>query len=281
MIKLRLDNEPAPLPVGVKRATDEEIAERASRGYAHIVCDGASYFVNPSDEYERARLQKTLGVENYKWFQEATGAKHWVLFNPKHFKIDKDYENRKVLKINSMEYDGGLVETPINASSLCGLFSWSIIPENIKFSRRFSLKDITELSLMYAGSRIPENVDLSPCFKTNTVLNTRYMFYRTKLPKKFQIPDTFDTSFVSNMEYMFAQMTIPDKFEINLHTDSAMDVNHMFFNANFDGSCSFGENFKLYNDMDTDCMFDGCIIKGRRVMLTSNYSFRDIKMALR
>ena len=85
----------------------EEIKRRESVGYAHIRCDHASYFVDINNDSERERLQRHLGLDGYKWFKEETGNQHWVIYNPKHYKIDMDWENRAVLKLNTADYDGG------------------------------------------------------------------------------------------------------------------------------------------------------------------------------
>lgn len=105
-----------------------------------------------------------------------------MIFNPYHYHIDKNWEQRKILRLNTAEYNGEALETPINASSLSAMFSWMAIPKNIKFSKRFDLSNIKDMSLMFAGTRISQDTDIFESFSTDKVLNTRYMFYKAILP---------------------------------------------------------------------------------------------------
>lgn len=239
-------------------ATQEEIAFQEQFEKAHIKADGNSYFINPYDEYELQRLKDKLGVPNYKIFKETTGNLNWVLYNPDHYHVDKDWDNQKILRFKATSYDNCPIETPINASSLVGAFSWMRIPKNLKFSKRFVLDDIVDMSLLFVGSRIPSDVDMTPCFqKTNSLKYTRYMFYKSIIPPGFQLPDDFNTSNVENMEYMFSQMIIPPGFVIKVDTRNTKDLNHMFFNTNFiDSKPIYGEHFVITQDKNTNYMFD-------------------------
>lgn len=244
-------------------ASKEEIERNENIGQTHLYIDGNSYFINIYDEYDRQRLKNHLGVPEYEFFQEMTGNKNWVLYNPKHYKVDKDWDNDKILKFNNIDYDGAPIEIPINASSLVGMFLWTSIPENIKFSEKlFNLDNIVDLSLMFAGTRFPRDekghfiqIDLSPCFKTKKVLQTRYMFYKTVLPKYFnKFFELLDTSTTINLEYMFSQTIISDELVIDISIDNAINVNHMFFNTS--GNYKLGPKFKLPKNCNTDYMWD-------------------------
>lgn len=239
-------------------ATKEEIAFQEQFDKVHIYADGNSYFINPYDEYDKMRLLERLGVPNYKFFHETTGNKNWVLYNSDHYHTDKDWDNQSILRFNTSRYDGCPIETPINASSLVGLFSWMKLPDNLKFSKRFIVKDIIDLSLLFVGSRIPSNLDISPCLSnTNNLKYTRYMFYKSKIPNNFQLPNDFNTSKVENMEYMFGQTTIPSGFIVNVDTRNATDLNHMFYNTIFlDSKPKYGEHFVISQDKNTNFMFD-------------------------
>lgn len=275
-----IKQEKVDFDVTYKDVPLEEIQRRESLGYAHIRCDHASYFVDIKDESERERLQRRLGLDGYKWFKEETGHGHWVIYNPRHYKIDLDWENRAVLKLNTSEYDGGKLEPPINASSFCGIFSWMTIPENIKFSTRFSLRHIKEMSLMFAGSQIPEGIDLSPCMTTHHVETIRYMFYKATIPKDFKIGECFNTHKVTNMEHLFSQTKIPNGFQVNLRTDSLKKANHMFHKTNFVGDCIFGENFKLTEDIDTSNFFDEATIHGKQYFEDDKYDIKELMKEL-
>ena len=105
-------------------AGKEEIERQKVFGRDHFVYEENSYFIDVNDDSERMWFQNRIGVPNYKWFQEGTGDKHWVLYNPICFMPTKNWNGKKILKFNYREFKGGRLEVPINASSCCGMFSW-------------------------------------------------------------------------------------------------------------------------------------------------------------
>lgn len=250
----------------------------ASFGYVCLEIEGKYIYINPYDVSDKEKVEKMLGLEGYKWFQEDSGDKKWVIYNPKHYKIDKDWEQRKILKFNTAEYDGQPLETPINASSLSGMFSWMIIPSNIRFSNRFVLKDIKDMSLMFVGSNIPDDADLSRCLITDKVISTRYMFYRATLPKNNNIANYLNTKNVKNMEYMFGQTLIPNGYEFNLDTRNAENMKQMFSKTRFGGKATFGDKFKINKGCKTDGMFEECIINNE--IIYNNISFENASKML-
>ena len=141
-------------------ATKEDIEREAIAGRTHIIFEGCSHFVDVDSESERNAFQKKMNIEGYKWFHETTGDKNWVLYNPNQYTVDKNWEGKNIIKFDSVGYDGSGLETPINASSLCGLFQWMRLPANLKFSKYFNLDNIIDLSLMFTGCIIPSGFKL-------------------------------------------------------------------------------------------------------------------------
>lgn len=260
-------------------ASKEEIERRESMGYSHFVCDKTSHFLYMNDEYEQSRLQERLGLEHYKWFQETTGEKHWVLYNPLHYKIDKNWEGRNILKFNDRDYDGQKLETPVNASSLCGMFSWTKIPKNIVFSRKFDLTDIKDLSLMFAGSIIPANFRFDSTINTKNVTNMRYMFYKANMAVPLVLGDYFNTEKVTNMEYMFAETKLVDKTTLgnSFITKNVRNMNRMFFNSHFEGQFDFGENFIVPLEAEAKLMFRGAVVRYTKVPIEYDRDYVSVR----
>jgi len=261
------------------RITAEEMDQLREYGYACIRVGNKVFFANPHDEYDRNKLEKALEVPGYKWFHEDTGDKHWVIYNPKHYRMDYNRENQKILRLNTAEYDGSPIETPINASSLCGLFSWMTIPSNIAFSNRFDLRDIKDLSLLFSGSVIPDGLNIARIFNRVKVHQARYMFYKTKIPKDFDFENLINMEFVRNTEYMFSQASFTKNFCLNIDMSKVQDANHMFFKTTFGPNFQFGEKFALNPNCDTHNMFNECVINNQ--VINDRYiKFDEIKQLL-
>jgi len=249
-----------------------------SFGNVCIKADGKYIFMNPYDEYDRSRVTSMLGLQGYKWFKEDTGDGNWVIFNPYHYHIDKNWEQRKILRLNTAEYNGEALETPINASSLSAMFSWMAIPKNIKFSKRFDLSNIKDMSLMFAGTRISQETDIFESFSTDKVLNTRYMFYKAILPKGFNVSDYLNTKNVKNMEYMFSQAVISDDCVIDMNTKNTKDMNHIFFQTKFGKKVILGDVFQIRKDCITTNMLDECTVSD--IQMQKGISFEEFKRML-
>ena len=82
-------------------AGKEEIERQKVFGRDHFVYEENSYFIDVNDDSERMWFQNRIGVPNYKWFQEGTGDKHWVLYNPICFMPTKNWNGKKILNVNA------------------------------------------------------------------------------------------------------------------------------------------------------------------------------------
>jgi hypothetical protein len=270
---------------GIRRhdglASEAEIQREESFGNIHFVHRGDSYFFNVYDEYEKEKVQNLIGVPDYKWFREATGDKHWVLYNPEHYHIDKNWEGNNILKINKNIPEGAILEVPINASSLSGLFSWVKLSPNVKLTKKFKLDNIKDLSLMFSGCTMYPGFSLGENFDTSHVEYMRYMFYNCNFTPDFQFGDLFHTDNVKNIEYMFAESTIPAHFSLtdNFSTRSIQDMNHMFFNANFCGTFDFGASFAVTDSMVINDMFVGTTYQKK--ILETRLEFEAVRTFLR
>lgn len=265
-----------------KLASDFEIKNQILRGYTHIVFDGESHFLYIEDDDERAKFQENICLPNYKWFQEQTGSKNWVLYNPEHFKIDRNLSGKQILKFNKEKYQGGRIDLPINASSCCGMFSWTTIPENLILGRRFNTKEVKNMSLMFAGSILPKSFNLGDYFDTSNVEDMRYMFYECFISEGFKFNTKFNTSKVKNMEYMFSRCKFGNGIKLpeDFNTAKVTDMNHMFYESIFLGDFSFGYAFTISPNADTTELFIGSNVKGE-IIDESNNDFTYVKRILK
>lgn len=263
-------------------ATPEEIERQRLIGNAHIIYEGASYFLDIEDEVERGIFQRRISLPDYEWFKETTGENHWVLYNPMYFKKDRTTSGKKILKFDEKGYKGGRVELPINASSCCGMFSWCTLPENINFGSLFNTRRVVDMNLMFAGCIMPEGFNLGRHFNTLDCKEMRYMFYECVLPDKFQFDNKFVTDKVEHMEYMFSECRIPDGLKMPdvFNTTNVKDMNHMFYETNFVGTFDFGKNFVLRAQTDTSAMFSECVIDGAQIEEKYSEDFAYIKLRL-
>ena len=252
-------------PTGL--ASQEEIDRNLLIGYSHIVYEGNSHFLYIEDESERFAFKRKIGLPEYEWFQEGTGNKNWVLYNPLQYKPDKNWNGKKILKFNKDEYKGGRFETPINASSCCGMFSWITLPESFNLDKLFYTKEIVDMNLMFAGAVLPDNFDLGKHFHTDKVKDMRYMFYECTIPEGFNFNDKFVTSNVRKMDYMFSECIIPKGVSLPacFDTSKVVSMDHMFYESEFAKDFDFGPSFKIWNEVNTDMMFADCKIAGETI----------------
>lgn len=265
-----------------KLASEFEIKNQILRGYTHIVFEGESYFLYIEDDSERARFQDLLCLPNYKWFQEQTGTKNWVLYDPEQFKIDRNLSGKQILKFNKEKYQGGRLDLPINASSCCGMFSWTTIPDNLILGRRFNTKDIKNMSLMFAGSILPKSFTLGDYFDTSNVEDMRYMFYECFISEGFRFNTKFNTSKVKNMEYMFARCKFANGIKLpeDFNTSKVTDMKHMFYESIFLGDFNFGYAFTISPNADIKDLFIGSTVKGELIDENTN-DFSYVKRILK
>lgn len=265
-----------------KLASEFEIKNQKLRGYTHIVFDGESHFLYIEDDDERAKFQENVCLPNYIWFQEQTGLKNWVLYNPEHFKVDRNLSGKQILKFNKEKYQGGRLELPINASSCCGMFSWTTIPENLILGSRFNTKNISNMSLMFAGSILPKSFNLGDYFDTSNVEDMRYMFYECIITEGFKFNTKFNTGRVKNMEYMFARCKLANGIKLpeDFNTAKVIDMNHMFYESTFVGDFSFGYAFAISPNADTTELFVGSNVKGE-IIDDKNNDFTYVKRILK
>ncbi len=248
-------------------ASREDIERYESIGYTHIVYEGNSHFVYTTDMTERDVFKQSIGLNNYEWFEEGTGNKNWVLYNPLQFKPDRNWKGKRILKFNKEDYAGGRFEVPINASSCCGMFSWTTLPENFSLNNLFNTKDIVDMNLMFAGSILPDDFSISEKFDTSNVRDMRYMFYECVLPEKLVLGNHFNTKNVEEMDFMFSECRIPKNFKLpeTFDTSKVKSMDHMFYEAVFSGKFDFGPAFKIGSEVNTNLMFTDCLLGTEKV----------------
>lgn len=230
-----------------KKFKDERLSE--------IKVKDGSFFVNMHDQYMQDRLKSALGIPNYEVFLETTGLGNWVLYNPKYFKKEFNREDKFILRFKYHNYDGTPVEFPINASSMCSMFSWMKIPENIKFHINTDTSNIIDMSALFAGAIYDDNfnIDFLNC---SSLLNARYMFFENTI-KRTDFFNNFYAPCIINAEYMFAESRFRQDVDINLYMPLVQNLDNMFQNAVFNGNCNLGDNFALPKGVSKKHIFQG------------------------
>lgn len=278
MFKLSTGTSTKVVPRG--KASPEDIARYEAIGYTHIVYEGRSHFVYISDDSERDAFKIELGLPHYEWFQESTGKRNWVLYNPEQVKPDRNWKGKKVLKFNKEEYKGDKFELPINASSCCGMFSWTTLPKDFRLSSRFDTRDIVDMNLMFAGCIMSDDFHFNDKFFTKNVKDMRYMFYRCVVPSglKFELP--FTTENTELFDFMFSEAKLPKDFKLSesFDTKSAVSMDHMFYDAKFMGEFDLGRNFVVSPNIVKRMMFSECMIVNEMVPPEHSEDYNYIKM---
>lgn len=263
-------------------APQEEIERQKIFGREHFIFEGNSYFIDVNDGSERLWFQSRIQAPNYKWFQEGTGDKHWVLYDPKSFVPAKNEKGKKILKFNYREFKGSRLQLPINASSCCGMFSWVTLPEGFTIGGMFNTRGIKDMNLMFAGCVMPKGFTLGSHFHTKEVEDMRYMFYQASVPESFDFSEIFDTNKVCNMEYMFSECRIPDglKFPARFATQQVTNMDHMFFETIFLGKVNFGDQFIISPGTNTQFMFTDCMFGDEKIDNKYSQDFEYVKQRL-
>ena len=227
----------------IKNPTKEQIEQELSENMTMVKYDGGAFFIYINDEYERDRVKEAIGVPHFEWFHETTGLKQWVLYNPKQYKVEYNSEDKFILRFNHHDYNGDPLDAVINASSLCSMFSWMQLPDNISFDRRFELSEIYDTTFMFAGCVLPPNFTLDDRFDLKNVLNTRFMFYQCSINNSSFFGNILHIENSLNIEYMFAESAFHKDIELLLNTGNAKCMDRMFFNTVFYGKCILGDGF--------------------------------------
>ncbi len=250
---------------------------RSTYGNEEFIVEGKIFHLYLDDPNEREHVKKALCLENYEFFKEQTGLGHWVLYNPKQYKIAKNRDHKDILIFNSIDYDGSKLEVPINASSCCGMFSWVELPEELELTSMFDTSNVVDMSLMFAGCIIPKYFSFGTHFHTYNVRDMKYMFYKTTLKRGVKL--TLDTSHVRDFNHMFAHTIFSDEILLDFDLSHARDVSFMFNGTCFQKDPVFGKKFEVDDyRMNTDSMFlqatlDDEIV-GRDILLTHKINNR-------
>jgi len=236
----------------IKNPTQEQISKELDQGMSKISYDNGCFFVNMNDEYDQDRVKDAIGVNDFKWFHETTGNRNWVLYNPKFFKVEYNNEDKFILRFRVDKYDGSPVSLPINASSMCSMFSWMELPKNLNFESRFNMNNVLDASMMFTGCRLN---DFELPWDTSHCLFMRYMFFGCTIPNKSWLKN-INTRYCINTEYMFAESTLLDGVDMDLNLLNTINMNRMFFKAEFRGKCNLGANFIYPDNSKTRNIFD-------------------------
>jgi len=221
----------------------EEVEKYVNDKLAPIKFDNGYFFVNMKDQYMQDRLKSAIGVPNYEVFLETTGRRNWILYNPKQYNLEFNREDKYILRFNHHKYDGSPLEMPINASSMCSMFSWMELPTNLTFHKNWSTKDVIDMSMMFAGAIFPDDFSLKN-FDFYSLLIARYMFFGCTIrDKKFF--ENFNAPCILDAECMFATAALGSNLNLNLSLQVTERADRMFYDTTFAEHTSLGDNFAL------------------------------------
>ena len=162
-------------------------------------------------------------LDQYDWFREETGEKHWVLYNVKMYEVYPDIKDFLYYR-----KDSDLAPViPINATSCCFMFFKCKSLTRLDFSN-FNTSNITNMRGMFYYCESLTQLDLNN-FNTSHVTNMHEMFSGCESLIQLDL-SSFDISNVTNMSDMFfyceklTTIYISDKWK----TNSVENSNSMF-----------------------------------------------------
>ena len=188
--------------------------------------EGRTYSLNVNSGEERRRVKEEVNsnsLDQYDWFREETGEKHWVLYNVKMYEVYPDIKDFLYYR-----KDSDLAPViPINATSCCFMFFKCKSLTRLDFSN-FNTSNITNMRGMFYYCESLTQLDLNN-FNTSHVTNMHEMFSGCESLIQLDL-SSFDISNVTNMSDMFfyceklTTIYISDKWK----TNSVENSNSMF-----------------------------------------------------
>ena len=188
--------------------------------------EGRTYSLNVNSGEERRRIKEEVNsnsLDQYDWFKEETGEKHWVLYNVKMYELYPDIKDFLYYR-----KDSDLAPViPINATSCCFMFFKCKSLTRLDFSN-FNTSNITNMRGMFYCCESLTQLDLSN-FNTSHVTNMHEMFSGCESLIQLDL-SSFDISSVTNMSDMFFYCKALTQIDLsNFGTFNATNMCDMFF----------------------------------------------------
>ena len=191
-----------------------------------FVIDGPNvhYVVNPNTEEGREDARVFLsdfeGVP-YKWFKEASGKEHWVMYDSRAFEVIEKCGFKILHYFSDCEIDPVM---PVNGSSCNGMFE-DVDLNNVSFDN-FVTPDVVTMSYMFLGSTGVTD-EIVKHLSTDKVTTMAYMFAESDV--EYLDLSHFVTEKLTSVESMFESCELLEGVEmLGWDFSNVADFNNMF-----------------------------------------------------
>lgn len=221
-----------------------------------FVIDGPNvhYVVNPNTEEGREDARVFLsdfeGVP-YKWFKEATGKEHWVMYDSRAFEVIEKCGLKILHYISGCEIDPVM---PVNGSSCNGMFE-DVDLNNVSFDN-FVTSDVVTMSYMFLGSTGVTN-DTVKHLSTGKVTTMAYMFAESDV--EYLDLSHFVTEKLTSVESMFESCELLEALEmLGWDFSNVADFTSMFSGCTELSGIYCSEDWNVSTDAGGFDMFLDC-----------------------
>lgn len=256
-------------------ATLPEAPIQDEEGNLTFTLNGKTFSLNVNSEEVRERIKEEVNANSlakYDWFEEKTGARHWVLYDTLMYypaidefhEYDEEYDEDYNPEDNEYDFlayhylgDTKVVPVmPINATSCFRMFAkFHGGVTSIDFSK-FNTCNIEDMSSMFAESKHLVSLDLSN-FNMENVKALYYMF-RGCISLSNLVISNWSLNKVQKLYYMFEMCISLKKLDLSnwkLNTTLKVDAFGTFYACTLLSELKVNKDFlksiTAYNDADT------------------------------
>ena len=211
-----------------------------------------TYSLNVNSKEEREMVKAEINANSltkYDWFEEETGAEHWVLYNTEMYEVKDFYLHYRE--------DSGLAPViPINATSCYSMFYDCTKLTQLDLSS-FDTSNVIDMSYMFTQCINLIELDFSK-FSTNIVIDMFEMFQGCSSLTQLNLSN-FETSRVTDMSYMFCECSNLTQLNLsNFDTSNVVDMRYMFEKCHKLSELDIN-NFNTSKVTDMQYMFSECL----------------------
>lgn len=221
-----------------------------------FVIDGPNvhYVVTPNTEEGREDARVFLsdfeGVP-YKWFKEATGKEHWVMYDSRAFEVIEKCGLKILHYISDCEIDPVM---PVNGSSCNGMFE-DVDLNNVSFDN-FVTSDVVTMSYMFLGSTGVTD-EIVKHLSTDKVTTMAYMFAESDV--EYLDLSHFVTEKLTSVESMFESCELLEGVEmLGWDFSNVADFTNMFSGCTELSGIYSSEDWNVSEDAAGFDMFMDC-----------------------
>ncbi len=217
--------------------------------------EGRTYSLNVNSGEERRRVKEEVNsnsLDQYDWFREETGEKHWVLYNVKMYEVYPDIKDFLYYR-----KDSDLAPViPINATSCCFMFFKCKSLTRLDFSN-FNTSNITNMHGMFYYCESLTQLDLNN-FNTSHVTNMHEMFSGCESLIQLDL-SSFDISNVTNMSDMFFYCESLIQLDLSsFDISNVTNMSDMFFYCEKLTTIYISDKWKTNSVENSNSMFRDC-----------------------